>query len=92
MTIWESNAFGFTWLECLSCIVCLSLKISTKEGLFHIWYGSTVYTVSQVLRNNNMNPLLHNITSFDAFEIYHVFENIMENGAFALLEQILHFP
>ena len=22
---------------------------------------------------------------------YHVFENIMENGAFALLEQILHF-
>ena len=23
---------------------------------------------------------------------YHVFENIMENGAFALLEQLLHFP
>ena len=23
---------------------------------------------------------------------YHVFENIMENGAFALLEQMLHFP
>ena len=22
---------------------------------------------------------------------YHVFENIMENGAFALLEQMLHF-
>ena len=22
----------------------------------------------------------------------HVFENIMENGAFALLEQMLHFP
>ena len=23
---------------------------------------------------------------------YHVFENIMENGAFALLEQMLHVP
>ena len=23
---------------------------------------------------------------------YHVFENIMENRAFALLEQMLHFP
>ena len=23
---------------------------------------------------------------------YHVFENIMDNGAFALLEQMLHFP
>ena len=23
---------------------------------------------------------------------YHVFENIMENGAFAHLEQMLHFP
>ena len=23
---------------------------------------------------------------------YHVFENIMENGAFALLKQMLHFP
>ena len=36
------------------------------------------------------------ITPFDAFE-YHVFENIMENGAFengafAHLEQMLHFP
>ena len=32
------------------------------------------------------------IAPFDAFEIYHVFENIMENGAFALLDQMLHFP
>ena len=23
---------------------------------------------------------------------YHIFENILENGAFALLEQMLHFP
>ena len=27
---------------------------------------------------------------FDALK-YHIFENIMENGAFALLEQMLHF-
>ena len=81
-----------------------------------------------------MNPLLHNITPFDAFEISasssdfdlyagagasstsvgpspgnwlaahradltlgdfikcHAFENIMENRAFAPLEQMLHFP
>ena len=33
------------------------------------------------------------IRPFDAFEILcTVFENIMENGAFALLEQMLHFP
>ena len=24
--------------------------------------------------------------------LYHIFENIVENGAFALLEQMLHFP
>ena len=35
---------------------------------------------------HSLNPLLHN----DAFEIS--FENIMENGAFAHLEQMLHFP
>ena len=31
------------------------------------------------------------IAPFDPLK-YHVFENITENGAFALLEQILHFP
>ena len=31
------------------------------------------------------------ITPFDAFDISCVFENIMENRAFALLEQMLHF-
>ena len=30
-------------------------------------------------------PLLHNLLK------YHVFQNIMKNGAFALLEQMLHF-
>ena len=30
------------------------------------------------------------ITPYDTLK-YHVFENIMENGAFALLEQMLHF-
>ena len=33
------------------------------------------------------------VTPFDTFEISHnLFENIMENGAFALLEQMLNFP
>ena len=32
------------------------------------------------------NPLLHNNT------FLHFWNNIMENGAFALLEQMLHFP
>ena len=31
------------------------------------------------------------ITPFDAFEIQPI-ENVMENGAFAHLEQMLHFP
>ena len=30
------------------------------------------------------------LTPFDTFE-YQVLENILENGAFALLEQMLHF-
>ena len=35
--------------------------------------------------------LYYIITPFDSFEIY-VFENVIENGAIALLEQMLHFP
>ena len=36
---------------------------------------------------------LHSIiTPFEAFKISYIFEDIMENGAFALLEQMLHFP
>ena len=31
------------------------------------------------------------ITPFDTFE-YHVFENIMEYGAFAPKKEMLHFP
>ena len=44
-------------------------------------------TVSKRLTLNSI------ITPFDAFK-YHVLENtrIMENGAFALLEQMPHFP
>ena len=33
-------------------------------------------------------PIKHLLTSLK----YHVFENMIENGAFALLEQLLHFP
>ena len=46
------------------------------------------------LRKTSKSSLtLYSITTpFYTFEIYHVFENIMENGTFALLEQILNFP
>ena len=49
--------------------------------------------MDQFLSIQRVNPLLHNNT-FHTFEIqmYHVFENIMENGAFALLEQMVHYP
>ena len=40
---------------------------------------------------NLINPLLHN-THFETFEISFNWKNIMENEAFALLEQMLHFP
>ena len=36
------------------------------------------------------NPLLH-LAPFDAFEISRILK-YYENGAFALLEQMLHFP
>ena len=42
--------------------------------------------------NKLLISTLHSITTpFDAFEIPG-FENIMENGAFAYKEQMLHFP
>ena len=41
--------------------------------------------------NLNINPLLH-INAFLMPLKHHVFENILENGVFALLEQMLHFP
>ena len=42
--------------------------IRTRNSIWLIW----------------VNPLLHdNALNFDAFEIYYVFENIMENEAFA---------
>ena len=37
------------------------------------------------------NLLLHN-SAFSHLWKYHEFENIMENGEFALLEQLLNFP
>ena len=47
---------------------------------------SYIYAISM----RRVNPLLH--TNFFSLPLkYHVFENIMENGAFALLEQMLHF-
>ena len=39
----------------------------------------------------SLKPILHNNALLTPFECQ-VFENIMENGAFALIEQMLHFP
>ena len=40
-----------------------------------------------------LNPYLHYSALLTPLQyMYHIFENIMENGAFALLEQMLHFP
>ena len=36
-------------------------------------------------------PILHNNAFWKTLK-YHVFNNIMENGAFAQKEQMLHFP
>ena len=40
-------------------------------------------------KRNNMHLTLYSIITPLK---YHVYENIVENGAFALLEQMLHFP
>ena len=51
----------------------------------------------------SVNPLLHRLfldhdiiflflVDNEESQVLNTFENIMENGAFALLEQMLHFP
>ena len=59
-------------------VYCFILKIclEAQATLVHKSLAALVY----------LNPLL--LMAFG----YHVFENIMENGAFAHLEQIIHFP
>ena len=52
---------------------------SRDHSTCEVWYP--------VIEREMLNPLLHN----NAIEISHV-ENIMENGAFAMLEQMLHLP
>ena len=84
-----------------SIVFTLLIRQSTQLAqsvLHHNWHSlfcitiGTVCSASQLAQsvlhhNQSYNPLLHN----NAFEIL-CFENIMENGAFALLEQMLHFP
>ena len=53
---------------------------------FNKWYpGCLIVSIPDLCPLFYFNHLFHK-------KKYHVFENIMENGAFALLEQILHFP
>ena len=51
---------------------------------------SVLETLPGKLYIKRHSPSIIYITPFDAFE-YQVFEIIMENGAIALLEQMLHF-
>ena len=45
----------------------------------------------EFVKVKSSSQLWLNLSSIIAPLKYHVFENIMENGAFALLEQMLHF-
>ena len=53
----------------------------------HNYLLQTVYcpTLEEADYFMHITPLLHHTLKY-------VFENIMKNGAFALLEQMLHFP
>ena len=62
----------------------------------HFWLSKCAFlfctSYFQFLMNKLLILTFHSITTpFDAFEIPG-FENIMENGAFAYKEQMLHFP
>ena len=103
-----SNSFFFTFfvqhltlciLETPKWVLWLIVKSQMKCSI--MLHYIRVCTVSLDLNNLQgqkyiiiQSPLILNsiITPFEAFEIYHVFENIMENGAFALLEQNASFP
>ena len=55
-----------------------------------------IYTISNYCAESKhpkqvINPLLHDNAFLTSWK-YHAFENNMENGAFALLEQMFHFP
>ena len=53
-------------------------------------FGMTRVKAS-ILHNNFEKHVFENIMENGAFAL-NIFENIMENGAFALLEQMHHFP
>ena len=73
----------------LNVVLVIANSVEPDEMHF-IW----VYTVCQSTRLGvsciqRVNPFLQRLLTPLK---YHVCENIMKNGAFALLEQMLHFP
>ena len=83
-------------------IMLINVKMSTIVGIL-TFMSRINFVLSLVEHWKSFIALVSNchcylthystIASFDTFEIScTVLENIMENGAFALWEQMLHFP
>ena len=56
----------------------------------NIWVTLAVALSCRIGRTSRHTLTINSIMN-NAFEIIHVFENILENGEFAHLEQMLHF-
>ena len=74
----------------------MGLLFSIKSVLYIFFNDFLVLRVRDP-QNQKLMPASHgpkfeiDLTSFKPLQ-YHLFENIMTNGAFPLLEQMLHFP
>ena len=62
------------------------------KKIFIILRSKILFILTYVTRKLQANPLFHNNAVWRMPLKYHVFENIMENGANAPKEQMLHFP
>ena len=70
--------------------MCQPLRI--YETILILKKVSNVIFIVLLKKSMHSLTLFFIIAPFDAFEISYLFENIMENGAFAQKEQMLHFP
>ena len=68
-----------------------ALKLYLLYAMFQ--YSSYIVVSVSSLVGLSLTLILYSIIRpFDAFETSHIFENNMENGAFALSEQMYPFP
>ena len=72
------SELGF-YITKIVCVVCGLLRIKLNF-------------ITLICENNDVALTLYSIIALLTPSKYHVFENVMENGAFALSEQMLHFP